>query len=73
MRKKKIMTNTVALMARSAGAPLERATIERRELREHDVAIDIKYCGICHSDIHQINEDWGPGIFPMVPGLLMVN
>jgi alcohol dehydrogenase (NADP+) len=40
----------------------------RRDLRPHDVAFDVLYSGICHSDIHQVDEDWGPSIFPMVPG-----
>ena len=50
-------------MPRSSAAP-----IERRELGEHDVLIDIAYAGICHSDIHQAREEWGKAIFPMVPG-----
>jgi len=41
---------------------------ERRDLGAHDVSLDIKYSGICHSDIHQIREEWGPALFPMVPG-----
>lgn len=41
---------------------------ERRDLGAHDVALDISYAGICHSDIHQVAEEWGPAIFPMVPG-----
>jgi len=41
---------------------------ERREPGEHDVQFDILYCGVCHSDLHQIKNDWFPGIFPMVPG-----
>jgi len=54
-----------ALAARN---PLEPFEFERRELRAHDVALDISYAGICHSDIHQVAEEWGPAIFPMVPG-----
>jgi uncharacterized zinc-type alcohol dehydrogenase-like protein len=42
--------------------------IERRNLRPHDILIDIKFTGICHTDIHQANEHWGQSIFPMVPG-----
>jgi uncharacterized zinc-type alcohol dehydrogenase-like protein len=61
-------TSTRALQAPSAKAPLEPTTIERRALGDTDVAIDIKYCGICHSDIHQVEADWGRGLFPMVPG-----
>lgn len=41
---------------------------ERREVGAHDVQIEIKFCGVCHSDLHQIKNDWFPGIFPMVPG-----
>jgi uncharacterized zinc-type alcohol dehydrogenase-like protein len=62
------MAGTPALSAPSAGAPFEHTTIERRALGERDVLIDIKYCGICHSDIHQIKDEWGGSLFPMVPG-----
>ncbi|MCT9003721.1 NAD(P)-dependent alcohol dehydrogenase [Streptomyces rhizosphaerihabitans] len=62
------MTTVVAYAAPAAKAPLERTTIERREVGEHDVLIDIKFAGICHSDIHQAREGWGEAIFPMVPG-----
>jgi uncharacterized zinc-type alcohol dehydrogenase-like protein len=62
-------TSTVAAYAAPAAkAPLERTAIERRAVGEHDVGIDIKYAGICHSDIHQAREGWGEAIFPMVPG-----
>ncbi|MHB8235025.1 MAG: NAD(P)-dependent alcohol dehydrogenase [Solirubrobacteraceae bacterium] len=62
------MSTTPALSAPSAGAPLDTTTIERRELGPSDVLIDIKFCGICHSDIHQVKDEWGGSIFPMVPG-----
>ncbi|MET9968042.1 NAD(P)-dependent alcohol dehydrogenase [Streptomyces sp. NPDC006356] len=62
------MTTVAAYAAPAAKAPLERTTIERRAVREHDVLIDIKFAGICHSDIHQVREGWGEAIFPMVPG-----
>ena len=52
----------------SAGTPLVPYSFVRRELRVNDISINIAYAGICHSDIHQVNEDWGPSIFPMVPG-----
>jgi uncharacterized zinc-type alcohol dehydrogenase-like protein len=55
-------------VAEHAGATLVPFTFERRELREHDVAFDVLFSGICHSDIHQVNQEWGPAIFPMVPG-----
>ncbi|WP_458245385.1 NAD(P)-dependent alcohol dehydrogenase [Streptomyces sp. MAI_2237] len=62
------MTTVAAYAAPAAKAPLERTTIERRDVREFDVLIDIKFAGICHSDIHQAREGWGEAIFPMVPG-----
>src|ERR1700743_521403 len=43
-------------------------TFDRRDVGPHDVQFDILYCGVCHSDLHQIKNDWFPGIFPMVPG-----
>ncbi|PXY17633.1 NAD(P)-dependent alcohol dehydrogenase [Prauserella flavalba] len=61
-------TTTHAIAAPAPGAPLEQTTIQRRDLRPDDVLIDIAYAGICHSDIHQAQEDWGTAIFPMVPG-----
>jgi uncharacterized zinc-type alcohol dehydrogenase-like protein len=54
--------------AAAAKASLQPYSFERRDLREQDVAIEIKYCGICHSDIHQARDEWGGSIFPMVPG-----
>ncbi|MGI5428271.1 NAD(P)-dependent alcohol dehydrogenase [Streptomyces sp. CA-179760] len=62
------MTTVAAYAAPAPKAPLERTTIERREVREFDVLIDIRFAGICHSDIHQAREGWGEAIFPMVPG-----
>ena len=57
-----------AYAAQTPGAPLGPTTIARRELRPHDVRVDIAYAGICHSDIHQARDEWFSGIFPMVPG-----
>lgn len=54
--------------APAVNAPLAPFTFERRDLRPSDVGIDIKFCGICHSDIHQARDEWGGSIFPMVPG-----
>ncbi|MFI2301104.1 NAD(P)-dependent alcohol dehydrogenase [Actinacidiphila glaucinigra] len=63
------MTSTThAYAAHAPKSPLERTTIRRRAVGEFDVLIDVKYSGICHSDIHQVNEGWGEAIFPMVPG-----
>ncbi|MEO8010344.1 MAG: NAD(P)-dependent alcohol dehydrogenase, partial [Dokdonella sp.] len=57
-----------AYAAASATTPLAPFTIERRAPGPHDVQIDIAYCGVCHSDIHQARGEWGDAIFPMVPG-----
>ena len=48
--------------------PLVPHVIQRRVCQDDDVAIDIKFCGICHSDLHQVYDEWMPGTFPMVPG-----
>jgi alcohol dehydrogenase (NADP+) len=57
-----------AYAAPSAGEPLAPTTIERRAVGAHDVLIAIEWAGICHSDIHTVNGDWGPQPFPVVPG-----
>ncbi len=62
------MSQAKGYAATAVKAPLAPYTFERREPREHDVAIDIRYCGICHTDIHQVRDEWGGSIFPMVPG-----
>ncbi|HET6254491.1 MAG TPA: NAD(P)-dependent alcohol dehydrogenase [Puia sp.] len=54
--------------AQSPTTDLAPWNFERREVGPHDVQFDILYCGVCHSDLHQIKNDWFPGIFPMVPG-----
>ncbi|MFC3908094.1 NAD(P)-dependent alcohol dehydrogenase [Legionella dresdenensis] len=54
--------------ARNATTPLAPYNFERRDVGEHDVLVEIKYCGICHSDIHQARDEWGGSLFPMVPG-----
>jgi alcohol dehydrogenase (NADP+) len=51
--------------AKTALAPF---SIDRREPRPQEVLIDILYCGVCHTDIHQVSDDWGGAVFPMVPG-----
>ncbi len=62
------MIATRGYAALKAGSPLEPFQFERREPGPHDILIDILYCGICHSDIHQVRDEWGGAIFPMVPG-----
>jgi len=62
------MLKTPAYAAPSAKKPLTPFTIERREPAPHEVLIDILFCGVCHSDIHQARDEWGGSAFPMVPG-----
>jgi uncharacterized zinc-type alcohol dehydrogenase-like protein len=62
------MLKTPAYAVKKAKAKLEPYQIDRREPGAHDVLIDILYCGVCHSDIHQARDEWGISSFPMVPG-----
>jgi len=65
------MYNAKAYSAGSATAPLAPATIVRRDPTDHDVQIEILYCGICHSDLHQVRNEWNdvmPTVYPCVPG-----
>lgn len=57
-----------AYAAQSPTTDLAPWDFERREVGPHDVQIEIQFCGVCHSDLHQIKNEWFPGIFPMVPG-----
>ena len=59
---------TLGYAASAARAPFTPFSFERRALKPKDVFIDILYCGVCHSDIHQARDEWGGGLFPMVPG-----
>src|ERR1700761_2731267 len=54
--------------APKANIPLEPFKFDRLEVGPHDVLIEITHCGVCHSDIHQVRDEWGGSIFPMVPG-----
>ena len=63
--------NTKAYSAASATSPLASTTIPRRGPTEHDVQIEILFCGICHSDLHQVRNEWSgfmPTVYPVVPG-----
>lgn len=60
--------NILGYAAHSATTKLEPFQFERRALRKNDIGIDILYCGVCHSDLHQARNDWGNSLFPMVPG-----
>ena len=62
------MIATKAYAAQNATSPLGPITLDRREVLSHDVHIEILYCGVCHSDIHQARNEWGGSKFPMVPG-----
>ncbi|MBJ7550076.1 NAD(P)-dependent alcohol dehydrogenase [Marinomonas ostreistagni] len=59
---------TVGYAAHSSEANMVPYHFERRELRSNDVAIEILYSGVCHSDLHTVNGDWGPQPYPLVPG-----
>ncbi len=59
---------TFGYAAHSGKAPLAPYTFERREPRAHDVVIEIKFCGICHSDIHTVRDEWGQMTYPLIPG-----
>jgi alcohol dehydrogenase (NADP+) len=62
------MLSTPSYAAQDATTPLAPFTIERRDPRPGEVLIDIAYCGVCHSDLHQVRNEWGNSMFPMVPG-----
>jgi len=62
------MIQTKGYAAQDAKTNLAPWKFERREVGPNDVQFDIAYCGVCHSDLHQIRNDWSEGIFPMVPG-----
>ena len=62
------MIEVRAYAAQKAKADLAPWTFNRRDLGPNDVLVEIVYSGICHSDIHQVREEWGEAIFPMVPG-----
>ena len=62
------MPSTKAYAALSATTPVVPHTIERRDCKPHDVQIEILYCGVCHSDLHFVHNDWGMTVYPVVPG-----
>lgn len=62
------MSTVAAYAAPSASEPLVKTTITRRDVGPHDVAFDIHYAGICHSDIHTVRDEWGHAKYPVVPG-----
>ena len=62
------MSQAKSYAAFSADKPLAPYAFDRREPRSDDVAIDILYCGVCHSDLHFARNDWGMSQYPVVPG-----
>ncbi|MBU6486536.1 MAG: NAD(P)-dependent alcohol dehydrogenase [Burkholderiales bacterium] len=62
------MYTTHGYAAKDADSPLVAFDIQRRDLREHDVQIEVLFCGVCHSDLHQARNEWRNTIFPVVPG-----
>ncbi|NDA60992.1 MAG: NAD(P)-dependent alcohol dehydrogenase [Chitinophagia bacterium] len=62
------MIPTKSYAALSKLTPLEPYSFERRDLRSDDIHIHIRYCGVCHSDLHQARDEWGGSLYPMVPG-----
>ncbi len=64
----KVALKTKAYAAQAPRAELTPFEIVRREPGPNEILIDIRYCGVCHSDVHQVKDEWNNGIFPMVPG-----
>lgn len=62
------MIATKAYAAPAVSTPLAPFKFDRKEVGPNDIQIEILYCGVCHSDLHQIRDEWGGSIFPMVPG-----
>lgn len=59
---------TIGYAANAKASPLKPHVFERRELRPNDVCMEVLYCGVCHSDMHMVNDDWGMAVYPVVPG-----
>ena len=62
------MSAVKAYAAVNSSSPLVPLQIQRRSLKEHDVQVEILYCGVCHSDIHTARDEWGGAVYPLVPG-----
>ena len=62
------MSNTKGYAAQSKTSPIAPWEFDRREVGPRDVQVEIAYCGVCHSDLHQARDEWGGSVFPMVPG-----
>ena len=68
VKEKKYTLETQGYAVASPDAKFEPFSFERREPQAKDILIEILFCGICHSDIHQARDEWGGSIYPMVPG-----
>lgn len=62
------MISIKGFAAHTSTSPLAPFNFERRDVRDQDVCLEIMYCGVCHSDLHQVRDEWGDSIYPMVPG-----
>src|SRR5476649_2874939 len=62
------MYSTKAYAARAANSPLGPFSVDRREPMPNDIQLDILYCGVCHSDLHTVRDEWGGTTYPCVPG-----
>ena len=62
------MPSSKGYAAQNNTSPLAPFAFERREPRPTDIAVDILFCGVCHSDLHMARNEWGNSIYPMVPG-----
>lgn len=63
------MSIAKAYAAQSKTSPLAPWQFERRNPGPHDVQIDIHFCGVCHSDLHQVRDEWGGSIYPWYPAM----
>jgi len=59
---------TIGYAAKAVNTPLAPHEFDQRELRANDVAMEVLYCGVCHSDLHMARDDWGWSSFPLIPG-----
>src|SRR5438552_15387861 len=62
------MVSTKGYAAQGAHEPLKPFSFDRRDPQRRDVQIEILFCGVCHSDLHIVRNEWGPTIYPCVPG-----
>ncbi|MFT6839044.1 MAG: putative zinc-type alcohol dehydrogenase-like protein, partial [Sediminicola sp.] len=66
--KKSYMTEVKAYAAKTSDSEMVPFKLDRRDVTANDIKIDIEYCGVCHSDLHQVRNDWKNSVYPVVPG-----